>query len=228
MSCLIHIETSTKVCSVALSKDEKLLFHRENKEGSSHAELLGVYVYEAFQYAKQNGLTLDAVSVSAGPGSYTGLRIGVSEAKGICYGLGIPLIAIPSLEIMASRVVQSGEDADFYCPMIDARRMEVYAAVYDKKLNKVREIAADIIDENAYTEFLLKGKVCFFGDGAAKCKAIITSSNAKFLENIEPTASEMVRIAGKKYERKDFVDVAYFEPFYLKEFMATVAKNKVI
>ncbi len=228
MSYLIHIETSTKVCSVALSENKKILFYKENQEGSSHAELLGVFVHEAFQYAKQNKITLDAVSVSAGPGSYTGLRIGVSEAKGFCYGLEIPLIAIPSLDIMANQVIQSGENADFYCPMIDARRMEVYAAVYDKKLNKLREIAADIIDENSYSEFLSKGKICFFGDGAEKCKALITSSNAKFLDNIYPMASEMCSIAEKKYEEKEFVDVAYFEPFYLKEFMATVAKNKII
>ena len=228
MSCLIHIETSTKVCSVALSKDKKVLFYKENQEGSFHAELLGVFVYETFQYAKQNGLNLDAVSVSAGPGSYTGLRIGISEAKGFCYGLGIPLIAIPSLEIMAGQVVQSKEDADFYCPMIDARRMEVYAAVYDKRLNKLRDMAADIIDENSYIEFLSKGKVYFFGDGSAKCKAIISSPNARFLGNIYPMASGMVSIAEKKYEQKEFVNTAYFEPFYLKEFMATIAKNKII
>jgi len=227
MSCIIHIETSTKVCSVALSKNEKILFYNENKEGSSHAEVLGIFVRDAFQYAKQNRLNLDAVSVSAGPGSYTGLRIGISEAKGFCYGLEVPLIAMPSLDIMAKQVIQK-EHADFYCSMIDARRMEVYSAVYDKQFNQLRGIAADIINENSYSEFLLKGKVCFFGDGASKCKGAITSSNAVFLEDIYPKASDMVSIAEKKYEQKAFVDVAYFEPFYLKEFITTIAKNKII
>ena len=228
MSCFIHIETSTKVCSVALSKEKKILFYKENQSGSSHAELLGVFVDDAFQYAKQNKLDVDAVSVSSGPGSYTGLRIGVSEAKGFCYGLEIPLIAIPSLSIMASQVILSGEDSDFYCPMIDARRMEVYSAIYDKKFNQIREVSADIIDNDSYSEFLSKGKVCFFGDGAAKCKNVITSPNAVFMDNIYPTASGMVPIANEKYKQKEFVDIAYFEPFYLKEFMATVAKNKII
>ena len=212
-----------------LSKSKEILFNKEDYNGGSHAGLLGVFVYEALQFAKQNGYKLDAVSVSSGPGSYTGLRIGVSEAKGLCYGLDIPLIALPSLDIMAYQVVQSGIEADFYCAMIDARRMEVYAGIYDKHLNRVKDISSDIIDENSYSEFVSKGKICFFGDGAAKCQEVISSSEkVMFIKGIHPLASGMVSLAEEKYERKEFVDAAYFEPFYLKEFIATVAKNKII
>ena len=229
MSCLIHIETSAKVCSVALSKDGSVLFNKENYNGGSHAELLGVYVYEAIQFAKQNGYKLDAVSVSSGPGSYTGLRIGVSEAKGLCYGLDIPLISLSTLDIMASQVIRSGMEADFYCSMIDARRMEAYVAIYDKHLNKVKDISSDIIDSESYSEFIDRGRICFFGDGAAKCQGIISpAKEVLFIEGVYPLASSMVDLAEEKYQRKEFVDVAYFEPFYLKEFITTIAKNKII
>jgi len=228
MSCIINIETSTKICSVALAKDKKVLFNKENYNGGSHAELLGVFVFEAVEFAKENNLSIDAVAVSAGPGSYTGLRIGVSEAKGLCYGWNIPLIAIPSLDIMAHQVIRSGVEADYYCPMIDARRMEVYSAIYDKDMQKIKDVSADIIDENAYREFISKGKTCFFGDGSIKCKSMIISSGVVFLDDIYPLASSMVDLAEKKQEQKEFVDLAYFEPFYLKEFMTTIAKNKVI
>jgi tRNA threonylcarbamoyladenosine biosynthesis protein TsaB len=129
---------------------------------------------------------------------------------------------------MAHQVVCSGVEADYYCPMIDARRMEVYSAIYDRNMQKIKNVSADIIDENAYSEIISKGKICFFGDGSVKCKNIITSSEVVFLDDIYPLASSMVDLAEKKYERKEFVDLAYFEPFYLKEFMATIAKNKVI
>ena len=228
MACIIHIETSTKVCSVALSADKKVLFNKENQNGTSHAELLGVFVFEAIQYVRQNNLKPDAIAVSSGPGSYTGLRIGVSEAKGLCLGLDIPLIAIPSLDIMADKVIRSGKEADFYCPMIDARRMEVYAVIYDKNKNKIKKVSADIIDENSYSDILNRGTVCFFGDGSAKCKNTLTSPQAIFLDEIYPLAADMISLAEEKYERKEFSDVAYFEPFYLKEFVATIAKNKVI
>jgi len=228
MSCIINIETSTKVCSVALSGNKKILFNKEDYSGASHAEWLGVFVFDAVEFAKKNNLRIEAVAVSAGPGSYTGLRIGVSEAKGLCYGSDIPLIALPSLDIMVHQVIQSGIETDYYCPMIDARRMEVYSAIYDNGMKKIKEVSADIIDENSYTEIISKGKICFFGDGSIKCKNMITSSNAVFLGDIYPLASGMSALAEKKYERKEFVDLAYFEPFYLKEFMATFAKNKVI
>ena len=227
MSCIINIETSTKVCSVALSKDKKILFNKEDYNGSSHAELLGVFVFDAVKFAEENDLRIDATAVSAGPGSYTGLRIGVSEAKGLCYGLDIPLIALSSLDIMAYQVIQSGTEADYYCPMIDARRMEVYSAIYDKSMKKIKEVSADVIDENSYSEIISKGKTCFFGDGSIKCKNRIISPEVIFLDDIYPLAAGMVTLAEKKYEQKEFVDLAYFEPFYLKEFIATNAKNKV-
>ncbi len=228
MSCLIHIETSTKICSVALSQNKKILFNKENYSGSSHAELLGVFVYEAVGFVRENNLKLDAVVISSGPGSYTGLRIGASEAKGLCYGLDIPLIAIPSLDIMAHQVIHSGIGSDFYCPMIDARRMEVYSAIYNKNMSKVKDISADIIDENSYSEFISKGKICFFGDGVVKSKNIIASPEVVYIDDIHPLASGMVFLAEEKYEKKEFADVVYFEPFYLKEFMATIARNKII
>lgn len=228
MPCIIHLETSTKVCSVALSKAGSVLFKKENYNGSSHAEWLGVYVYEAFGYAKENNLKIDAVAVSSGPGSYTGLRIGLSEAKGFCYGLDVPLIAIPSLEILANQVILSGENADFFCPMIDARRMEVYTAIFDKDMNQIKSTGAEIIDENSFSDLLSEGKVCFFGDGASKCRTIIKSPNALFLDDVHPLASGMVFLAEKRYKQNKFENLAYFEPFYLKEFNATVPKNKVI
>jgi len=228
MCCILNIETATPVCSVALSRCSDVLFYKENKEGASHASLLGVFVAEAIQYAREIGLTLDAVAVSAGPGSYTGLRIGVSEAKGLCYGFNIPLIAVPSLKIMAENVILSGMDADYYCPMIDARRMEVYAAIYDRQLNEVRETAADVVDEKIYASYLKQGTVVFFGNGAAKCKTILSSPNAIFFDEIHPLASAMVSLSETAFLNRAFEDVAYFEPLYLKEFVAIAGRNKVI
>ncbi len=228
MACIMNIDSSTKVCSVALAENGKLLFDKEDRTSAQHAALLGVFVAEAMDYVRKNGLRLDAVAVSSGPGSYTGLRIGVSEAKGLCYGLDIPLIAIPTLEIMANEVIRSDYKADFYCPMIDARRMEVYTAVYNKNLQVLSGVSAEIIDEKAYTNYLSEGKILFFGDGAAKCKPVIQSDNAIFLDDIVPLASSMVYLSEMAFDQAIFEDLAYFEPFYLKEFVATVAKNKVL
>lgn len=227
MSCILHIETSTEVCSVALSQDGTTIFVKEDFKGPSHAVLLGVFVDEALSFAESHALPLDAVAVSCGPGSYTGLRIGVSMAKGICYGLGIPLIALPTPEVLCVPVLlehELEEDA-LLCPMIDARRMEVYAAVYDRALRPVRAIGADIIDENSYLEFLDKHPVYFFGNGAAKCRQSITHPNARFIDDINPLARWMFPLAEKAVAKEDFKDVAYFEPFYLKEFVASVPKK---
>lgn len=227
MSCILHIETSTEVCSVALSQDGTTIFVKEDFKGPSHAVLLGVFVDEALSFAESHAMPLDAVAVSCGPGSYTGLRIGVSMAKGICYGLGIPLIAIPTPEVLCVPVLlehELEEDA-LLCPMIDARRMEVYAAVYDRALRPVRAIGADIIDENSYLEFLDKHPVYFFGNGAAKCRQSITHPNARFIDDINPLARWMFPLAEKAVAKEDFKDVAYFEPFYLKEFVASVPKK---
>lgn len=228
MSSILHIETSTHVCSVALSANGKVILNKENFEGQSHATLLGVFVQEAMTYVRQNKLRLDAISVSSGPGSYTGLRIGVSEAKGLSYGLNIPLIAIPTHKLMASQMKQNVEADALLCPMIDARRMEVYAEFYDTSLNVIRKISADIVDSNSYLDLLDKRKIYFFGDGAEKCKSVITHPNAEFIPDVHPLASSMIELAEKAFSEKDFVDSAYFEPFYLKEFVATVPKNKII
>lgn len=225
--CILSIETSTKVCSVALSSDEELVYRKEEYNGPSHAVLLGQFVQDAVRYARDNRLKPDAVAVSAGPGSYTGLRIGVSEAKGLCFGWNIPLIAVPTLQVIAAQAVGDGYDADYYCPMIDARRMEVYAAVYNRHLEEIRPVSADIVTADSYLDFLSKGKVLFFGDGAAKCSEVISSKNATFVENIHPLAANMASMALESYKNKNYQDVAYFEPFYLKEFQATTPKNKI-
>ena len=230
MACIIHIETATNVCSVAVSQNGNLIFYREETEGPSHAKLLGVFVEEAIKHIKTEKLKPDAVAVSCGPGSYTGLRIGVSAAKGICYGLSIPLIAIETLEIMAYRVISENtvETSPLLCPMIDARRMEVYDAIFDINLQKTKETAADIVDEKTFADLLAKNKVVFFGNGADKCKKVITSENAVFLDNIYPRAKDMIELAQKAVDDQNFVDTAYYEPFYLKDFVATVPKNKVL
>lgn len=230
MSCILNIDTSTLVCSLALSADGEILFEKTSFDGPSHAALLGVFVEEALAVLKVKALTLDAVAVSSGPGSYTGLRIGVSVAKGICFGYGIPLIGIRTLDLLAATAIkqQPMTVGGLYCAMLDARRMEVYAAIYDGCLNTVRTTAADIVDADTYAAYLEKGTVCFFGNGAEKCREVITSPHAVFIDGIHPLAANMVALAEKAYAEGRFEDVAYFEPFYLKEFQATVAKNKVL
>ena len=198
-------------------------------QGPSHAVQLGVFVDEALSFVDSHAMPLDTVAVSCGPGSYTGLRIGVSMAKGICYGRNLPLIGIPTLEVMSVPVLlqqELPEDA-LLCPMIDARRMEVYAAIYDRALNVKREISADIVDEQSYLNFLEEHPVYFFGNGSAKCREKITHPNAHFIDNIRPLARWMFPLAEKALAQKDFKDVAYFEPFYLKEFVASTPKKLI-
>ncbi|WP_106828761.1 tRNA (adenosine(37)-N6)-threonylcarbamoyltransferase complex dimerization subunit type 1 TsaB [Parabacteroides pacaensis] len=229
MSCILNIETSTQVCSVALTQGGEVLLEKVSFEGPSHAVLLGTYVEEALNYVKERAVKLDAVAVSSGPGSYTGLRIGVSMAKGLCFGLGIPLIGIHTLEILAKKAVSvTQEENALYCAMLDARRMEVYAAIYDASLQEVREPSADIVTSETYPDYLMKGRMYFFGNGAAKCKEVLTSENAFFLDDLYPLASDMASLSEKAFTGGKFEDVAYFEPFYLKEFVATIAKNKVL
>lgn len=228
MSCILHIETSTSACSVAVSEDGQVVFKKEDLNGPSHAVSLGVFVDEALSFADSHAMPLDAVAVSCGPGSYTGLRIGVSMAKGVCYGRNLKLIGLPTLKVQCVPVLLYHDelpDDALLCPMIDARRMEVYAAVYDRALKPVRDIAADIVDENSYREFLDRHPVYFFGDGAAKCKEKITHPNAHFIDGIRPLASMMFPLAEKAIAEEKFEDVAYFEPFYLKEFVAGKPKN---
>jgi len=230
MPNILNIETATEVCSVCIASDNNIIFEREEKSGPSHATLLGVFVQEAMNHLRSANLVLDAVAVSCGPGSYTGLRIGVSEAKGICYGLSIPLIAVNTLQIMAWSVIKQKltDETFLLCPMIDARRMEVYDAIYDFKLNLTQDTSADIIDENSFSQLLSSSRIAFFGNGATKVKDILQNPNCIFLDDIYPKASDMADLAKIAFSNKEFVDVAYFEPYYLKEFVATIPKNKVL
>lgn len=230
MACILNIETATEVCSVTVSENSNLIFHKEETKGPSHAVLLGVFVNEAIAKVRSLNIKLDAVAVSCGPGSYTGLRIGVSEAKGLCFGLDIPLIAINTLTIMAHSVRkdQGINQNTLLCPMIDARRMEVYDVLFNHNMEEIRPVNADIIHEDSFSDFLKDNTILFFGNGAAKCKDVLPKTNTVFLENIYPRALDMVELSEEAYKNKDFVDVAYFEPFYLKEFVATTPKNKVL
>jgi len=223
---ILHIETSTNICSIAVSENGQCLFSKSDSEGMNHAALLSVFIAEAMEFLKSTSKKPDAVAVSSGPGSYTGLRIGVSTAKGLCYGLDIPLIAVSTLEVLTAYALQITETTanSLFCPMIDARRMEVYAAIYNQEGIIQREISADIIDENSYSEILESHIVYFFGNGAEKCKTTLTHPNARFIDGMYPLAENMIVLAEKAYNEKKFVDVAYFEPFYLKEFYTTAAK----
>ncbi|MDR1356372.1 MAG: tRNA (adenosine(37)-N6)-threonylcarbamoyltransferase complex dimerization subunit type 1 TsaB [Tannerellaceae bacterium] len=229
MPCLLHIETSTKVCSVALSLDGAALFERASFDGPSHAALAGVYVEDALNLMRRRGLALDAVAVSGGPGSYTGLRIGVSLAKGICFGYGIPLINVHTLKVMAGRAIRMAtpEAPALYCAMLDARRMEVYAALFDAGGDLVRETRAEVVDAYTYAAFLACNRVFFFGNGAAKCMEVIASPEAVFVDGVHPLAVDMILPAEEAFLEGRFEDLAYFEPFYLKEFAATTPKNKI-
>ncbi len=232
MAYIINIETATEVCSVSVANDNDIIFYREETAGPSHATLLGTYVDEAVRFLREKNIAPDAVAVSCGPGSYTGLRIGVSEAKGVCYGYSIPMIAIKTLEVISKAALMSSatsiEKATLLCPMIDARRMEVYDAIYNTQLNELKPTSADIIDEHSFSEILDSNKVAFFGNGSAKCKDVITHNNAIFIDGVYPSAAAMVPLSTEAYEQKKFVDSAYFEPFYLKDFVATIPKNKVL
>ena len=222
MACILHIETSTDVCSVALSEDGQCIYHEEDHSGPNHAERLGTYVDEALSFADSHAIPVDAVAVSMGPGSYTGLRIGVSMAKGVCYGLGIPLLAVPTLQLMCVPPLlgEKIEEGALLCPMIDARRMEVYSAIYDRALKEVREVQADIVDADTYKEFLDRQPVYFFGNGAMKCKEVITHPNARFIEGIEPLAKNMFPLAERRMMQGQTEDTAYFVPFYFKDYVA--------
>ncbi len=222
MSYILNIETATKNCSIAITKDGKTILCKEMAEqGYSHAEKLHVFIDEALQELKLTGKDLSAIAVSQGPGSYTGLRIGVSAAKGLCFALDIPLIAVDTLQVLA---VQATVTEGVVIPMIDARRMEVYSAIFNPKGEKIRDVQAEIIDENSFEKFT--EKVTFVGDCAEKCKAVLTNPNFVFLDEIiYPSAREMGILSFKKFQKNDFEDVAYFEPYYLKDFMVTTSKK---
>ena len=228
MSCILHIETSTNVCSVAVSEDGKVIFDKADRTGNNHAEALGSFVDEAMSFADSHAIPLDAVAVSSGPGSYTGLRIGVSMAKGVCYALNLPLLSVPTLELMCVPVLlrnEEIEDEALLCPMIDARRMEVYAALYYRALKPVRGIQADVVDADTYRQWLEDRPVYFFGNGAAKCMDTINHPNAHLIEGIEPVAKWMMPLAERKMLNDIHEDVAYFVPYYLKDFVAKQPKD---
>jgi tRNA threonylcarbamoyladenosine biosynthesis protein TsaB len=222
LSYIINIETATKNCSVALTKDGKTVLCKEiAEEGYSHAERLHVFIEEIIKEAAITFKDLSAVAVSQGPGSYTGLRIGVSAAKGLCYALEIPLIAVDTLQVLASQAQISN---GVIIPMIDARRMEVYSAIFSPNFTKTRAVQAEIITKISFND--LQDKVYFVGDCSQKCKPVLTKDNFVFLDDIvHPSAKEMSILSFEKFKNLDFVDVAYFEPYYLKDFMITIPKN---
>ena len=230
MSCILNIDTSTSVCSVAVSEDGAIIFNKEDHSGPNHAERLGTFVDEALSFIDNHAIPLDAVAVSCGPGSYTGLRIGTSMAKGICYGRDVRLIAVPTLELLCVPVLlqeRVQEENALLCPMLDARRMEVYAQVFDRSLREVRPIHADIIDADSYAEYLRERPVYFFGNGAKKSVEVLQSPNVHFIEGIEPLAKNMLPLAERRFMQGQFEDVAYFVPFYLKDFVAKLPKKLI-
>jgi tRNA threonylcarbamoyladenosine biosynthesis protein TsaB len=224
LTIILNIETATKNCSVSLAMDGELLALVElNEDNFSHAEKLHTFILEVLKKANKEMKDIDAVAISSGPGSYTGLRIGVSAAKGLCFSLDKPLISIPTLTSLANAITV--EKGDMIISVLDARRMEVYSAVFDFEQKQKREIRAQIINENSFSEYLEKGKVYLLGDGAFKCKETIHHDNAVFLEGYFPSAKEMADLSYKKYIKNNFEDVAYFEPFYLKDFVAIKPKK---
>lgn len=229
MACILHIETSTNACSVAVSENGQCIYEEtQHGEHGAGAEQLGRMVDEALSFTDSHAIPFDAVSVSCGPGSYTGLRIGVSMAKGICFGRDLKLIAVPTLELMCVPLLLTekvAEDNALLCPMIDARRMEVYSALYDRSLKEVRAVAADVVTADTYKQWLDKRPVYFFGNGAQKCMSVINHPNAHLIEGIEPLAKWMMPLAEKRFLNEQFEDVAYFVPFYLKDFVAIKPKK---
>ena len=225
MSLILNIETSENVCSVAISKNGELIAKKEDAEGMSHAKLLAKFVDDILKENKIQPSDLSAVAVSKGPGSYTGLRIGVSFAKGLSYGLNIPLISVGTLEALANAA--SKKHNTLICPMIDARRMEVYTALFDNDLTEIEKVTAEIIDENYKQELLKDKKIVFCGSGSKKFEEVLNSNNAIFDFEIQPSAVNMIDISEKKFLEKSFEDSAYFEPFYLKDFIAIKPKNKI-
>lgn len=232
MANILNIETSTEVCSVALTSEGQVLDHSENYEGQTHATLLSQYVKEMLDYARSRELKLDTIAVSIGPGSYTGLRIGLSEAKGLAFGLGVPLIGVNTLQLMAVSTMFNHfieEDKVLYVPMIDARRMEVYTAAYTSALDAVVEPQAMILDEHSFETQLRQGyTLVTMGNGSDKARQVLTRDGVRFIEGVKPVAVDMLALAEKAYRESDFIDVAYSTPLYLKEFQATKPKNPVL
>jgi tRNA threonylcarbamoyladenosine biosynthesis protein TsaB len=228
---ILNIETSTGVCSVSISSGREIVASRESDADRSHAAMLTVFIHEVMQEAGLEYRELSAVAASRGPGSYTGLRIGISAAKGICYAADLPLIAVNTLEIMCLMVIgdpgiQAGLDC-LLCPMIDARRMEVYMALFDHKGNQKGDIVAEIVDKDTFMEIPQENEILFFGNGAGKCRDSIRHKNARFIPGIYPSAKLMALPSSEALKEGRLEDTAYFTPFYLKDFLATTSKKKI-
>ena len=219
MPLILNIETSTTLCSVALAEAGKVISVKEINEGYTHAENLHVFIEEVLEKAGKSVKDINAIAVGSGPGSYTGLRIGVSAAKGLAYALQIPLISVNTLQIMAAVAIQKEKSDVLFCPMLDARRMEVYTALFDKNLNTIKETTAKILPEDL--SFFTTGKaIAFFGDGMLKCKEILSQiPQSSFIDDVVPLSGALAQLSYEKYGKKQFEDVAYFEPFYLKDFL---------
>lgn len=229
MALILNFDTSTRICSVALVEEEKILSFRENDEGRNHASLLTVFIDEVLKEAGKSPSELDAIAVSKGPGSYTGLRIGISTAKGMAYALNIPVMAIPTLKIMAHGYLSrhAVDENALLCPMIDARRMEVYTEFYTQKLKVFREVGADIIEPESYRDIRKDHKMIFFGDGAAKCENVLEGEEIIIDKTYNISSLHMPPLSKEHFEQRNFENVAYFEPFYLKDFIATTPKKKL-
>ena len=232
MATILNIETSTDVCSVALTSEGQVLDHRENYEGQTHATLLSQYVKDMLDYAHSREMKLDAVAVSIGPGSYTGLRIGLSEAKGLAFGLDVPLIGVNTLQLLTVSTMFNhfiDEERLLYVPMIDARRMEVYTAAYSSALEAVLEPQAMILDEQSFKTLLDDGyTLVMMGNGSDKAQELFAQQRVRFISGIKPVAVDMLALAEKAFREQQFIDVAYSTPLYLKEFQATKPKNPVL
>jgi tRNA threonylcarbamoyladenosine biosynthesis protein TsaB len=225
LSLILNIETSTTLCAVSLAKDGVVIESKEVNEGYAHAENLHVFIEEVLAKAKQTTKDMHAVAVGSGPGSYTGLRIGVSAAKGLAYALQIPLIAVNTLQTMAAAAILENKSDSLFCPLLDARRMEVYTVIFDKDLRVVKETTAQILPE-ALSFFETGRPICFFGEGMSKCKEILKQiPSSSFIENIVPSSAALAQLSYQKYLKGQFEDVAYFEPFYLKDFLINGGKG---
>lgn len=227
MSVILSLETSTDVCSVAVHDGNKCLGEAVIREPQAHAAKLAPSIQQVLSQAGVSPDDLHAVAITSGPGSYTGLRIGTSTAKGLCMALEIPLLAIGTLELLAYQGSALNSTQGLLCPMIDARRMEVYALLADSRLAIIKPVSALIVDETTFSELLEEKQVLFFGNGAEKCRKVITSSNAFFLEGVTPLASKLGEIAGQKLAAGDIEDLITFKPFYLKEFIAKKSESRI-
>lgn len=225
MAIILNLETATTNCSVSVAKDGVVLAIKQHDTPNySHSEQLHVFIEDVLKDAQLELSQLEAVAVSKGPGSYTGLRIGVSAAKGLCFSLDVPLISIATLESMAHQV--NDNNYDYVISLLDARRMEVYSAIFDKNHNQIRATDAEIIDENSFQDYWEDSRVILVGSGAEKCREVLNSSNIEFASSVVPSSKEMGKLSYQKYVSKDFEDVAYFEPYYLKDFILQQKKKK--